>query len=108
MVRIQTPRPKVSDPMIDDELRQLGELKLDRSLEHLESDVWRRLAVRSQNRAAVRRRVSLQSVVMVFTLVGSVVTGITATRSHAPTRGQSMLALGMDLAPSSLLLRRVP
>ena len=94
--------------MIDDELRQFGELKLDRSLERLESDIWRRLAVRSQNRAAVRRRASLQSVVMVFALVGSAAIGITATRSHAPTRGQAMLALGLELAPSSLLLGGAP
>ncbi len=94
--------------MIDDELRQLGELKLDRSLERLESDIWRRLAVRSQHRAAVRRRASLQSVVMIFALFGSVAIGITASRSHAPTRGQSMLALGLELTPSSLLLGSTP
>ena len=94
--------------MIDDELRRLGEMKLDRSLEHLESDIWRRLAVRSQNRAAVRRRASLQSAVMVFAFVWSVAIGITATRSHAPTHGQAMLALGLELTPSSLLLRGAP
>lgn len=90
--------------MIDDELRQLGQLKLDRSLDHLESDIWRRIAVRSQNRVAVRRRASLQSLVMAFALVGSVAVGITTTRSQVPPRGQATLALGMELTPSTLLL----
>ncbi len=94
--------------MIDDDLRRLGELKLDRSLERLEADIWRRLAVRSQNRAAVRRRASLQGVVMVFALVGSVVIGITATRTHAPTRYEAMLAMGSELTPSTLLLGSPP
>lgn len=94
--------------MIEDELRQLGEHKIDRSLEHLESDIWRRLAVRHQHRAAVRRRLSVHSAVIAFTMVGSVVTGITATRSPALTHGRPVLALGLDLVPSSLLLERAP
>lgn len=98
----------MGDPVIDDELRRLGELGSDRSLEDLESDIWRRLATRNQHRAAVRRRASLQSAVMLFTLVGSVAIGISATRSHAPLRDQPMLAFGLDLAPSSLLLRDAP
>ena len=94
--------------MIDDELSKLSELKPDRSLERLESDIWCRLAVRSQNRAAVRRRASLQSVVMAFALLGSVAVGVTATRSHAPMRDQAVLALGSELTPSTLLLGSPP
>lgn len=94
--------------MIDDELRKLSEAELDRSLEHLESDIWRRLAVRSQSRAAVRRRASLGTVVMAVAVVGSVTIGITATRSHASIRVQEMLAFGSELTPSSLLLRSAP
>lgn len=98
----------MGDPVIDDELRRLGEIGVDRSLEHLESDIWRRLATRNQHRAAVRRRTSLQSAVMAFTLVVSVAIGITATRLHEPARGQPVLALGLELAPSSLLLSDSP
>jgi hypothetical protein len=90
--------------MIDDDLRQLNEGALDHSLNGLESDVWAGLAVRSRNRAAVRRRVSFQGVVMVLALVGSVAVGINATRPSGPARGRVVLALGMELTPSSLLL----
>jgi hypothetical protein len=90
--------------MIDDDLRQLNEGALDHSLNGLESDVWAGLAVRSRNRAAVRRRVSFQGVVMVLALVGSVAVGINATRSAGSARGRAVLALGLELTPSSLLL----
>ncbi len=94
--------------MIDDDLRQLDETPLDHSLERLESDIWRGLAVHSQARAAARRRVSVQSVVMVAALVGSIAGGINATRSAAPARAQTMLALGSEFTPSSLLLGNAP
>jgi hypothetical protein len=90
--------------MIDDDLRQLNESALDHSLDGLESDVWAGLAVRSQNRATARRRVSFQSVVMVLAIVGSVAVGISVTRPAGPPRGRVVLALGLELTPSSLLL----
>jgi hypothetical protein len=90
--------------MLDDDLRRLNEGALDHSLDGLESDIWARLAARSQNRAVARRRVSLQSVVMVLALVGSIAIGIHSTRLAGPPRGRAVLALGLELAPSSLLL----
>jgi hypothetical protein len=90
--------------MIDDDLRQLNEGALDHSLDGLEADIWAALAVRGRNRAAVRKRVSFQSVIMVLALVGSVAVGINATRPAGPARGRVVLALGMELTPSSLLL----
>lgn len=90
--------------MIDDDLRQLNESALDHSLDGLESDIWTGLALRSQNRAAARTRVSFQSVVMVLALVGSVAVGINATGPAGPARGHVVLALGLELTPSSLLL----
>lgn len=90
--------------MIDDDLRQLNEGALDHSLDGLESDIWAGLAVRSRNRAAVRKRVSFQSVVMVLALVGSIAVGINATRSTGPAHSRAVLALGLELTPSSLLL----
>jgi hypothetical protein len=83
--------------MIDDELRQLNEGALDHSLDGLESDIWAGLA-------AAQRRVSFQSVVMVLALVGSVAVGINATRPAGPARSRVVLALGLELTPSSLLL----
>ena len=90
--------------MIDEELRRLGEMALDRSLDHLKSDVWRRLAVRSRSRAAVRRRVSLQSVAIVVALAGSVAAGVSTARSIAATHRQAVIALGLELTPSGLLI----
>jgi hypothetical protein len=90
--------------MIDNDLRRLNEGTLDHSLDALESDIWAGLAVRDQNRAVARRRVSVQSVVMVLALIGSIAIGIHATRFAWPARDRAVLALGLELAPSSLLL----
>jgi hypothetical protein len=90
--------------MIDDDLRQLNEGALDHSLDGLESDIWAGLAARGRNRAAARKRVSFQSVVMVLALIGSVAVGINATRPAGPAHGRVVLTLGMELTPSSLLL----
>jgi hypothetical protein len=90
--------------MIDDDLRQLNEGALDHSLDGLESDIWAGLAARSGNRAAARQRASFQSVVMVLALIGSIAVGINATRPAGPARDRVVLALGMELTPSSLLL----
>jgi hypothetical protein len=94
--------------MLDKDLRQLSEAGLDRTLDSLESDIWRRLAVRSRHRAEARRRVSLQSVVMIVGLMGSIAGGIHAARPAACAHGRAVLALGSELAPSSLLLGRDP
>jgi len=95
--------------MIDEDLRKLSNAGLDRTLDGLESDIWRRLAVRSRTRAAARKRVSLQSVLMLVGLVGSVAGGINAARLAPPAaHGQAVLAFGSELAPSSLLLGKDP
>jgi len=92
--------------MIDHDLRRLNDGALDHSLAELETDVWRRLDVRTRDRGAALRRVSFQGVVMVLALIGSVAGGINATRFSAP-RGHATLGLGMELTPSSLLLGNV-
>lgn len=94
--------------MIDEDLRELSNARLDRTLDGLESDIWRRLAMRSRTRAAARRRVSLQSIMMLFGLMGSVAVGINAARPAASAHGRALLALGSELAPSSLLLGKDP
>ncbi len=94
--------------MIDDYLREIGEAGLDRTLDDLEADIWRRLAVRSQYREVARRRVSLQSLVMVIGLIGSIAGGINAARPAIAAHGRVVLTLGSDLAPSSLLLGHTP
>jgi hypothetical protein len=94
--------------MIDEDLRKLINASLDRTLDGLESDIWRRLAVRSSARAAARKRVSLQSVLMLVGLVGSVAGGINAARLTPAAHGRTVLAFGSELAPSSLLLGKDP
>jgi hypothetical protein len=90
--------------MIDDDLRRLNERALDHSLDTLESDIWSGLALRVQHRVVARRRASLQGAVMALSLIISIGVGIHATRSAGATRGRAVLALGLELAPSSLLL----
>jgi len=94
--------------MIDEDLHPLGEAGLDHALDGLEADIWRRLAARSRNRAAARRRFSLQSIVMIVGLVGSIAIGIKASRPSTSTHSRAVLALGLELAPSSLLLGHDP
>ena len=103
-VRIGSVWFKVRSPMIDDELRTFGQAEADRSLDGLESDVWRKLAERGQIREAARRRASLQGIVMIVAFVGSVAIGINSAQSPVPAKGRSSLTLGLELTPSSLLL----
>lgn len=90
--------------MIEDDLRQLEQRALDHALDQLETDVWRGVAARAQQRGVVRRVTSLQSVVMVLALFGSVAAGINVARPSAVTRSPAILATGSELMPSSLLL----
>ena len=94
--------------MIDEDLGKLINASLDRTLDGLESDIWRRLAVRSSARVAARKRVSLQSVLLLVGLVGSVAGGINAARLTPAAHGPTVLAFGSELAPSSLLLGKDP
>ena len=90
--------------MIEDDIHQLDQRPLDRSLESLEADIWRGVAARALKRQAGRKVVSFQCVVMICALFGSVVAGISVGRpSH--TEGPAWaFATGSELMPSSLLL----
>ncbi len=89
--------------MIDEDLRKLSNAGLDRTLDGLESDIWRRLAVRSRTRAAARKRVSLQSVLMLVGLVGSVAGGINAARLAPAAHGPARRGLGSAQAPTRMV-----
>lgn len=89
--------------MIDDVLQQLNTLALDHSLDSLESDIWMGLTVRARHRNETRRRVSFQGAIMGLSLIVSAAIGIHATRA-AGAQGPLLLASGLELAPSSLLL----
>ena len=90
--------------MIDDEIRQLNDGPLDRSLQAVEAEIWLGLAMRVQNRRVARRRVSLQGAVMALSLIVSIAIGIHATRAAVAARGHAVFTSGLELAPSSLLL----
>jgi hypothetical protein len=90
--------------MIEDDIHQLDQRPLDRSLEMLEADVWRGVGARALKRQAARKVVSIQCVVMVCALFGSVAAGISTSRPGR-TEGPSLaFATGAELMPSSLLL----
>jgi membrane-associated PAP2 superfamily phosphatase len=90
--------------MIDDDIRRLNGQPSDHSLATLESDIWAGLDRRHQSGALTRRRISMQSVVMALSLIVSMGVGIYSSRAAAVTRSRAVLALGLELAPSSLLL----
>ncbi len=89
--------------MIDDDLRQLNDRPLERSLQSLESEVWSGLARRAEQRAVARGRLSVQGAVMGLALVVSIAMGLRATRQAEHPAGPVM-AFGLELTPSSLLL----
>ena len=90
--------------MIDDDLRQLNAQPADRDLGRLEADIWAGLAQRSRHRAVTRGRVLLQSAVMALSLFVSIAIGVHATREEGASHVVAVVASGLDLAPSSLLL----
>ncbi len=76
----------------------------DRSLERLESQVWQHVSERMHARAAVRRRLSVQGLIMFMAFIGSIGFGINATHHLQDSLGGEELSLALNLAPSSLLL----
>ena len=90
--------------MIENDIRQLDERALDRSLDQLEADIWRGVAARTRQRQTARRVTSFQGGVMALGLLGSVAAGISLARSGGAMGAESVLTAGSELMPSSLLL----
>jgi hypothetical protein len=90
--------------MIDHYLRKINGAVIDRSLDDLESDVWRGVAGRERARSAARKRVSAQGVILLVALIGSIAVGILSSRTAGLAHGHLVLPLGVGLTPSSLLL----
>ena len=90
--------------MIDDDIHQLEQRPVDRSLDNLEADVWRGVGARALKRQAARKVVSFQCVVMVCALFGSVAAGISIGRPGRTEGPALAFATGSELMPSSLLL----
>ena len=90
--------------MIDDDIRQLDQRERDHSLSQLESDIWRGVAARARRREATRRITSFQGVIVVFALFGSAAAGLRIVQPVDTPSAVGVLASGIDLMPSSLLL----
>ncbi len=90
--------------MIEDDIHELDQCPLDRSLDLLEADIWRGVTARALSHQADRKVASIQCIVMVCALFGSVAAGISVVRPSR-TAGAAVLATGSELMPSSLLLR---
>lgn len=89
--------------MLEEQLKRLGESAPDRSLETLEADVWRGVALRRHETALARRVISLQGGLLLLAIVGSAAAGIKSVESaRAPA---SALMPGASLTPAYLLLR---
>jgi hypothetical protein len=89
--------------MIDDDIHRLDERALDHSLSRLEADIWKGVAARAGQREAARRMTTLQGAIMVVALLGSAAAGFNVGRP-AGASTSALLASGVELMPSSLLL----
>ena len=87
-----------------DNQSQLLTALADRSLERLESEVWRQVSERLHARAAARWRISVQALIMIMALIVSVGFGIKATHDLTSSSGSEELSPALNAAPSSLLL----
>ncbi|MDE2265463.1 MAG: hypothetical protein KGL29_06150 [Alphaproteobacteria bacterium] len=93
--------------MIDDDLSRIARQPPDRSLDHLEADVWAGVATLSAARRTGRIVASCQAAVMLVVLVVAAATGAsTAAGDRSP--GTFITAAGADYAPSTLLLGQRP
>ena len=90
--------------MIDDDIRRLGERDHDRSLNRLESDIWRGVAARARRREAARKITSFQGAIMILALLGSAAAGLRIVQPTDARAEVPLMASGIELMPSSLLL----
>ena len=93
--------------MIDNDISSLAEQPTDRSLDHLEADIWAGVAAQTVARQTGRIIASCQAGVMIVALVGAAAAGATtATLDRTP--GTIITSAGADFAPSTLLLGKRP
>ena len=90
--------------MIENDIWQLDQRPLDRSLDTLEADIWRGVAARAQRRQVAGKLVSVQWVVMFVALFGSVAAGVSVGRPNRTEGPTLAFTTGSEFTPSSLLL----
>ncbi|MDE2184903.1 MAG: hypothetical protein KGJ78_17965 [Alphaproteobacteria bacterium] len=94
--------------MIDTDISSLAEQPADRSLDHLEADIWAGIAAQTVARRTGRIVASCQAGVMIVALVGAAAAGAsTATFDHTSS-STIITSAGADFAPSTLLLGKRP
>lgn len=93
--------------MMDDDLRAIMGQRPDRTLSHLEADIWAGVRKAELTRRTGRVIASCQLVVLVAALIGSAVAGAASVAATSPETGDIGHA-GADLAPSTLLLGLKP
>jgi len=91
--------------MINNDLYTLVNQGLDRRLDRLEADIWRRIESRTESRHLSRVVASCQMTAMVIALTGSAVFGAMEASSYRPQR-DVISYTDISLAPSTLLLGR--
>jgi hypothetical protein len=90
--------------MIERDIELLVNRDSDFDLSALETDIWTRDSQVRGNKAATRRLVSWQAVVMVCAIIGSATVGSSLAISSAKAQSHRTLLDAEALAPSSLLL----
>jgi hypothetical protein len=92
--------------MFEHDFEELDTQAPDHALDGLETDIWKGIASRKRERAAARKLVSLQAIVILLASIGSAAVGITVATPAQASR--PTLMPGAELMPSSLLLRNHP
>jgi hypothetical protein len=89
--------------MIESDIQRLVSRDSGFDLSTLETDIWARHAHIRGSRAAARRLVSWQALVMVCAVVGSATAGSSLAISSAKAQYHRVLLDAESLAPSSLI-----
>jgi hypothetical protein len=94
--------------MLERDIELLVSRDAEFDLSALQNDIWTRHSNLQSKKAATRRLVSWQAVVMVFAIVGSATVGSSLAIRTAKDQSQRTLLDAASLVPSSLLFGAHP
>jgi len=94
--------------MLQNDLDRLSQARLERSLETLESDIWRGVAARLAERRSDARAFTAQILILALGTVGSVTVGHWWVTAHEQGASHGALAPYTRLAASDLLVSVTP
>jgi len=90
--------------MLQEDLYALSKTPLDRSLEGLESDVWRSIDARATDRRTYASAFAVQVVILTVGAMASAAVGHQWATAHQPNTGAGVFSPYTRLAASTLLV----